>query len=162
MDFRHVQYTGNNYASIGMQIDQDVPSHHHSRKAIQKLSIDQTLVRENWELVITNPDGGNFNLMFVSQCTGKIVETEDPISTNATASQMKAAVNGYFSSCWGNVLSVTLVMKDANGDVTSDPLESVENTYTFQINKSIPSASYMGVGVAKGTTASTFSYKIPS
>ena len=70
----------------------------------------------------------------------------------STASQVKNAVQGYWSQYYGASISVNLTMYDVNGSVTTNTSLSVKNYYLITVNLALATPSFTFAG-AYNTTA---------
>ena len=57
--------SGTDHFSLAVEIEQDdMPGHHHSMKEIQYLSLESAQVYESTRITITDPDSGQYLLIF--------------------------------------------------------------------------------------------------
>ena len=72
LEARHIQGTGGDHMSVAVEIDDSnaVKGHHHTMREVQRLVINQDLVRDSTNITITNPDGGNFFITHTDPKTG--------------------------------------------------------------------------------------------
>lgn len=111
-------------------------------KEVQRLQINPTNIREQTILTINNPDSGTFYAYIYDSGNNK--NGPYTISGSYSASDMRSALISYYYAL-GGTITVSLVMYDSTGAVTTNSSASVQNQYTIQYQKatSTPTASKM-------------------
>jgi hypothetical protein len=153
--------------SVGVEIKPDNATgtaphaaHPYASKSMQQVAFEHTTVPETWDFTVTNPDNGTFVLNFVNTKTTPIsFYTTTTIEANATAAEVRSAINGFYGSVHGCTVTVTRVSYDVSGAVTTDYTLITSHLYTVSVDKQMLSFSSSGVQAAptadadKNTTA---------
>ena len=157
-----MQYGGADHLSVAVEIEDPsiVPGHQHTSKAIQRVKINQSLIREQSIVTISNPDGNNFIMNIQNPFNSQLWQSAQ-ISTTASASTFQNAISGYYGMVWGAPISVSKQMLDASGNITSNQSAAVKNVYTITVLRSITQASTNYVNFQKISTHSAISYTLP-
>jgi hypothetical protein len=126
--------------TVDVEIDADAEptynGHHHATKQIMEIAYEQSYVREEWDIVITNPDDGYFTLNLLSPPGEENVSvtTTSLIPVNGWAWQVRRALNWYYFNyykCW---TTVTKTMYDSAGDETTSSSDAVTIRYRVSPN----------------------------
>lgn len=156
IELKHIQYTGGDHATVSLEIEdleQPVDGHHHSMREIQRLYIDQSLIRDKTNITILNPDGGTFTLTFINPKDSSVTVSA-PINTNGTAGDVYNAVRTFYGNVWSAPISVTKEMYDENDTLTYNVKLSVKSIFTISLLRSINQASSNQITVKKTSTSS--------
>lgn len=145
------QYTGGDYATVGVEIEQSaIANHYNAKKEIQQLQINPTNVREQTVFTVNNPDSGTYTLTFFNPTT-KTYVTTDPIAANASSTNFGNAVAAFYGY-YGSV-SVVRTMYDTNGVVTTTLASATKLVYTLSLLKSITGYSTNSIKPTLKTSA---------
>lgn len=138
MEVYQLNSGGDEHLTVAVELDTQIQGHHHSIKEQQRLRIDQTLTREQSQLIILNPSSDKFSITMLAPGQSTAITIKD-ISCKSSASQMRGALNSYWTTYFGVSIQVTLTMYDASDVETLVAADSVKNVYTFTFPKSVSS-----------------------
>jgi hypothetical protein len=117
---------------------------------LQAFEIYPDQVFDQFEVTIQNPDSGRMSLSFKRK-DGSFWSTSE-FKANRNADQFNNNVDGFFQKEWGSNTKTTLVMYDAQGQVTEDSDLSVTNVYTVKMLRLINGFSTNKINVKKVDT----------
>ena len=124
--------------------------HPKAMSQIQHLWIEQDNTHEQWTITISNPDSGNYVLNFLNPTTTPAsLWKSTAIAANASANQMKGAINKYYNTFWGCNIQVSLNVIDG------------VYVYTMTVPRMVEMPTASGVTATKSTTVSTISIVSP-
>ena len=135
--------------------------HHHATKQIQEIAYEHSTVREEWDIVITNPDSGLYKLNLLSPPSAENVAvhtTYYTIPANGPAWRVRRALNWYYFyyyKCW---TTVTKTMYDSAGIETTVDADAATIRYRVSPNIQIDGVSTTMIAAtptAEGNTAKT-------
>ena len=135
--------------------------HHYATKQIQEIAYEHSTVREEWDIVITNPDSGLYKLNLLSPPSAENVAvhtTYYTIPANGPAWRVRRALNWYYFyyyKCW---TTVTKTMYDSAGLETTVDADAATIRYRVSPNIQIDGVSTTMIAAtptAEGNTAKT-------
>jgi hypothetical protein len=138
-----------------------VPGHFQTFKEVQRLQVNQEVIRERSQVIITKPDAGTFVINIQNPLNNKLW-TSKAISTSATGGEFGNAISGYYSSVWGASISVSRTMYDLTDSIVTDVILSVKSVYEIVVHKSLSQASTNYASFARVSTQATFEMKYPT
>lgn len=130
-------------------------------REVQEFQINPVNIREQSQVTIINPDGGDYYLNILCPLTNTYYATST-ISTTASASTFASAISGYYSTYYSASISVTLVMYDASSNVVTNSSLAYKYVYTITVNKPISTYTANYAVVEKAGTSSSISFLKPS
>jgi hypothetical protein len=90
IEARHIQRFGGDHMSVAVEIDDPnaVKGHHETMREVQRLLINQDLVRDSTNITIAEPDGGEFFVTHTDPRTGTKYQS-NKLNTNMSAWAMQ-------------------------------------------------------------------------
>ena len=92
--------------------------------------ITQNLTRDTTNVTITNPDGGEFTITYVDPKT-LTNYVSGKLNTNMSSGDFYNAVRGYYTSIFNAWITVSKSMYSADGNVTTDPMNSTTTVFSI-------------------------------
>jgi hypothetical protein len=127
---------------------------------IQYVQVQSEQTFETFRINVTNPDSKTYKLAFQNPTTLKYNLSSD-IAGSASASSMRNAIKGYFSSTFGADIVVNLTMYDANGTNTTNSTNSTLNVYHVRLRKLITGKSVAGIMRVSTGSSSAVTFDLP-
>ena len=148
----HIQGGGGQHLTVSLEIDDpnlSVAHHHHVLRETQRLMIGQTNIYEQTNITIDSPYDA-----------AKIWTSAD-LTTSMSAGSLEWELWGFYGDTVGTYYSVSKVMYDASGAVTTDQTLSVKNVFTITLAQSWNGPSTPQITATPGTTTSTITPGTP-
>lgn len=135
MNYRFKEDTGDDYMSIGLEINPTsfVPYNNHRQlnKEVQDFDVQREgMMLEQWSFRVTKENCGGYWIFFQTE-SGHSVASDNEISGSASADEFRFAIDGYYNSYVHSPIEVEKVtIYDINeGDPNADP--PIEAVTTF-------------------------------
>ena len=116
--------------------------HHHARKEVQVLKIDQTNVAEQFQITVNGAAGvGDMIVQFLNPKNDEngVWQVKwwqsEPMADNVSAETMKTNIEAFFKHDWDSTIDVAKVDYDADAQVTVDPALTTRSIYTVSIRR---------------------------
>jgi len=129
---------GDNFA-VGVEINQTalnttdtIPNHHHAMKELQYISIGVADPKfETFRITVTNVDLTGFYIVSFQNPSNLEWWNSGQIQVDASASNVRSNIRGYFTSKYGSDVSVNRTMYLANGTETTSTTNA--KTYVYHV-----------------------------
>jgi len=161
----HREGNGGDHMAVAVEIEQaNTTGHHHAMKEVQYISISNpNSVYESSRITVNNVENvGNYKINIQNPKDMKYWKSTD-IPANATASQVRNAIKGYYSSrsTFGSDITVNKTMYLANGTSTTNETAATMHVFYINLKKLITGTTTSQVLISKDTS-STVTFETPT
>jgi hypothetical protein len=127
----------------------------------QYVSVESAQVYETTRITITDPDDGNYILIFQDP-SDLSFHQGDAVAADASASTLKNAIKEFYSDTLNSNIDVNLTMYDVNGTETDNSTEAITYEYYVTLTRLINDMSVSDIRVIKTTSKSTIEVDLPA
>lgn len=131
----HAEGGGNDFMSVGVEIeDSNGKAHHHAIKEIQDIEVTTDRTFEKFIIKVDNKDAGKYKIGFQNpNVNSNKPNVTGLIAADASADDMRKALNGPIRFFSGSNVNVELEKLDKDGAVTTVDADVVSHKYTVTL-----------------------------
>jgi hypothetical protein len=166
---RHLDGGGGDNYAVGVEINQTalgsteiVPNHHHAMKELQYISVGPVDSKfETFRITVNLFDTNGFYIISFQNPSDLEWWNSGQIQVDASASNVRSNIRGYFTSKYGSDVAVNRTMYFANGTETTSSTDAATYVYHVVLSKLVAQPTTANVRVIKNSQ-STITVDQPS